>query len=207
MSKDTTFMPPTDGKDHINVHAKGITKLGRMLSTWSSYPVDHPELGHFANMAAYLLYVQMGEKHDEYRELTPRIVRDKAQKLSRKFVCNGDDEHFVKRVQEGCFFKVHNNDEIFAELMKKPYLPLMSYGVHKNEAGELVKYEMRPETYTTEHYEKYRAGLVLGEWLGRVVRVRYWYKDDFDKDWIACNVRDYHFFKGQAMYQVKHDII
>lgn len=56
-----------DGITHINIHPKGKTPLGRLLTFFRNIPFIHPNYGPFYSMEGFKHYVQTGYKHDKLR--------------------------------------------------------------------------------------------------------------------------------------------
>lgn len=53
-----TFLPATDGIDHVNVYSQGRTDLGRLLSNFAHTLFVVPIHGRFASVEAYWYWLQ-----------------------------------------------------------------------------------------------------------------------------------------------------
>ena len=61
------FNADGDGITHINIHPKGKTPLGRLLTFFRNIPFIHPNYGPFYSMEGFKHYVQTGYMHDKLR--------------------------------------------------------------------------------------------------------------------------------------------
>lgn len=61
------FSPSTDGVDHINIHPKAKTPLGRLLSFYRNIPFIHSNYGPFYSIEGFSQYLRTGCKHDGLR--------------------------------------------------------------------------------------------------------------------------------------------
>lgn len=68
-----------DGVDHIRIHLKGETELGRKLSEFYIRPFRVPDLGEFNHLIGYSLYLKTGMDISKLRHLPPyeclRLIR------------------------------------------------------------------------------------------------------------------------------------
>ena len=61
------FNPENDGVDHINIHPKAQSALGRLLSFYRNIPFVHPNYGPFYSVEGFSQYLRTGCKHDKLR--------------------------------------------------------------------------------------------------------------------------------------------
>lgn len=64
---DIIIDPHTDGYDHIRIHPKAATNLGRCLCHSARTPFTHTQYGQFASMEAYWQWIRTGMQHDHLK--------------------------------------------------------------------------------------------------------------------------------------------
>lgn len=68
-SFDFKVDPETDGYDHIRIHPRAHTYLGRAMWHGARSPFRHPRYGQFASMEAYWQWLRTGRRHEHLRSL------------------------------------------------------------------------------------------------------------------------------------------
>lgn len=58
-----------EGEDHINTHFQSDNDLGRALSTYGSYPFNHPEYGRFRTVHGFMCWLGNPNQPDNYRNM------------------------------------------------------------------------------------------------------------------------------------------
>lgn len=116
--KAATFI---DGKDHINIWAKGDTELGRMLAYFADTPFVHPYFGPFNSMEGLWHWLRSKDKPDELR----RLVGIRAKTFGKALVTT-EVEGFFEIIHVANYYKIVQNPTL-EKLLKNSTLPFEHY--------------------------------------------------------------------------------
>lgn len=113
--------PSSDGVVYINIYSSGKTELGRALSPFSEFDIEHPEYGWFASVEAFYYWRKTGMKWDNLRPL----YGVRAKQMGRRYEtvhCDNFKEEIVYANQ----LKLDRHPYI-RRLMKMNTLPFVHY--------------------------------------------------------------------------------
>lgn len=118
---DISVDPQTDGYDHIRIHPKASTSLGRCLCHSARTPFTHPLHGRFASMEAYWQWVRTGMKHDGLKA----IYGHRAVGYGLRFP-QVEQKNFRAIILEGLEAKIKEHAKI-KELLVLSDIPFLQY--------------------------------------------------------------------------------
>lgn len=81
---DSSTVEGVDGVDHINIHNKAETELGKFLDMNSYSPFVHPDAGNFHSVGGLWHYIQTRPVMEEFRILSGARVRAQAKKMKEE---------------------------------------------------------------------------------------------------------------------------
>lgn len=120
-SFDFRIDPTADGYDHIRIHPKAVTSLGRYLCHAAHTSFTHPKFGTFASMEAYWQWVRTGMRHDALRELHGH----KAVKIGMRYLAV-QNKNFHALIIEGLKAKIAQHSKI-QDLLILSDIPIIQY--------------------------------------------------------------------------------
>lgn len=119
-------VPKNDGIDHINIHPKGRTPIGRLLTSYRSMNFIHPNHGPFRSIEGFMHYIRTGCKHDDLRSLYGYMAktRGKSYRADTKYT----KSEYQAEVLYAIYLKIRQNPKLL-ELLIESTLPFDSYYV------------------------------------------------------------------------------
>jgi hypothetical protein len=126
--------PELDGKTHINVYSRGLTKLGRDLSNFAAIPFTLPDHGAFQSVEAYWYWLSC--KNDRLRKLSGYEAKKQGRAL------RGEDwptdSEFKTNIRRAILAKIMQNPKL-AKALKASELILTHYYVDSNQRPIVIK--------------------------------------------------------------------
>lgn len=118
-----------DGVDHIRIHLKGQTELGRQLSEFYIRPFRLPDLGEFNHLIGYSLYLKTGMDISKLRHLPPY----ECLRLIRQEIPSEWDPKYYERYSRGVIRSLEGDTKLFSMFTANelPYL------VYRNVPGDM----------------------------------------------------------------------
>ncbi len=114
--------PKDDGKTHLNIYSKGLTKLGRFLSNFADCDIQ-TEDGYFRTIEGYWYW--LSTRDGRLRNLPGWECKTLGRKL------RGDDwlkdPAFEKKIMKAIIVKISTNEWCIDELKKSAGLPFYHY--------------------------------------------------------------------------------
>lgn len=129
--------PDEDGINHINAASKGKTKLGKALSNFGHYPIEHPQYGHFECLEGMWYWLITGKQYDELRHVAgypAKQLGDEIMKGKEFFV---DESSFKEDMLEGLRCKLRQHRTLL-NMLVNTNLPI----THYNWYGKNGKYKI-----------------------------------------------------------------
>lgn len=123
-----------DGKFFINIYSKGETKLGRMLSNFSSYNIETVD-GKFASVEGYWYWLLTGKKDNELRTLIGFQAKQRGRDLLQGRSDYGDSPEFKLAIAAALLNKLHAHEDIFKEFVSNT-LPFRHYYLYGDKVVE-----------------------------------------------------------------------
>jgi hypothetical protein len=120
-----------DGITHINIHSKANTELGRMLSTYSTYTIQHPKYGLVHTIEGLWCFLRSGER------LEWCLTCPNGEKLNRSKIMEHETmskEEFQNEIRMAIKLKIDTYKQIKTKLLDSK-LPLTMYFI--NSRGKL----------------------------------------------------------------------
>ena len=119
-----------DGVDHIRVHIKAKTELGRQLSEFYVRPFRLPELGEFNHLIGLSLYLQTGMDISELRHLPPYECLRRIHRLdpaSKQFTL------YYDTYSKGVIKSLESDVSLFKTFVENP----LPYLIYRETPGDL----------------------------------------------------------------------
>lgn len=113
--------PKEDGYTHLNIYSKAHTQLGRDLSNFSDYPLEHPKYGRFASMEGFYYWVSTGGHDESFRELVGYDAKKHGESLEKV-----EDSEFQKKICEGLLARFDTNPDLKKRFIETT-LPFVHY--------------------------------------------------------------------------------
>jgi hypothetical protein len=149
---DYHVCPTTDGYDHIRVHPKGATALGRLLCNGAHTPFTHPQMGTFASLEGYWQWIRTGGQYEIFRRLTGENAVGVGMRFNS--VHRSD---FHDRIIEGLVFKIEQNKRL-TDLLTLSLSPFVRYNDDAYRGDHQVIHAC---SWFLDSLETYRAAKVL----------------------------------------------
>lgn len=115
------YKPENDGIDHINIHSRGKTHLGRLLSHFAHTPFIHPYYGPFYSMEGFWYYMRSGATDQKLRYLSGFRAKTHGKKLAYVWYDNFKEDimaaNYQKILQVPCL----------AQMVVESHLPFDHY--------------------------------------------------------------------------------
>lgn len=141
--------PDEDGITHINAASKGKTKLGKSLSNFAHYPIEHTIHGHFESLEGYQYFLLTGEKFDELRYLYGYTAKQKGDEIIKENSIIVDDANFKEWMLEGLRCKLRQHRSLLKSLVESD-LPIVHYNWYGKNGKYKIYYYEDFEWYTNE---------------------------------------------------------
>lgn len=138
-----------DGKSHINIHPRGNTRLGRLLSDESRVPVTVPPFGRFDTEAGFKawMYNFITENHETVKSCNDKwnmlrtmkgsVVKHRSKTLSTKSI-----EAFISDVLTTAMIsKILASDFLKEELLGKEPLLFKSYALRHIDGSIMLSHD------------------------------------------------------------------
>ena len=157
VQKGILLDPEQDGVAHVNVYSKGRTLLGKRLTHFATYPIDHPRFGRFDNVEGFWWWLSTGGRHDDLRDMSgwkaKHIGKERVDAIKK-----GGGETFMPDFREEIEYanalKLLSHPHILRELLKST-LPLVHYYVYGKPDNPLVRAADR-SLWTLQLFENVR---------------------------------------------------
>lgn len=148
-----------EGEDHINTHFQSDSELGRALSTYGSYPFNHPEYGRFRTVHGFMCWLGNPNQPDSYRNMPAYAVEK--HRLSSASV---PVKNYRFKLMEATWLKIQVHPEIGRKLAESNlrldhyYLNHLSPGSGNNKK----RIRIRPDTapVVIRAFEEIRKALI-----------------------------------------------
>lgn len=150
------YKPRFEGKDHINIHPKSKSPLGRALSFNFKSTFKHPIHGLFYSFGAFYFWLLSGGEANDLRNLYGRKVMTLGE---TKHVARIKNKKFKNEIIEGLWYKIKCNVYI-QELLVKNKLPITYYYYYGDPMGKVLVYSKVKEfSYILEAIEEISLNL------------------------------------------------
>lgn len=150
------FGPDNDGKTHINVYTKGKTKLGRMLTNMSDFPVNIPEDGYFQSMEGYWYWLSTGKKFEAFREMNGYEAKKHGKDMPRHFAMD-----FKDKIRHALFLRCEQSPKLKQALIDSPDLPFKHYYCYGDHDDTVIFPPFDWVTDELEYLRKYYKGTLV----------------------------------------------
>ena len=141
---DIAVDPNSDGYDHIRIHPKATTSLGRMLCHATRLPFVHEKYGGFASMEAYWQWVRSGMQHDSLRS---KHGYSAFRAGLRYPTCQMTDFHLL--IISGLYAQIHQHEK-FKDLLILSDIPIIQYSSEYGET-DFVRDRSHPWYFAALH--------------------------------------------------------
>jgi hypothetical protein len=136
-----TLTPDDDGITHINAASKGRTKLGKDLSNFANYPIEHTKHGHFDSLEGMWYWLLSNQQFDELRTVSGYPAKQLGESLmeGKEFVI--DESTFKEDILEGLRCKLRQHKKLL-KMLVDTNLPITHYNWYgKNGKYKIYYYE------------------------------------------------------------------
>ena len=121
--------PENDGIDHINIYSKGKTKLGRMLTNFSKFPINTKD-GTFMSVEGYWYWMSIEPCVE--REQLRKCYGFWAKKIGKEILKTRQpafDNNFEHKILLAIWYKFRRNANlILPEYKELPFYHYYNYG-------------------------------------------------------------------------------
>lgn len=153
------FGQSTDGQDHINIHPRAVSILGKMLSFWRHTPFVHPAYGPFHSIEGFSHYFRTGCVNDELRY----VSGFKAKQLGVSYGSsrNISNAEYKLELAYACYEKIRQNPEILKQLVSSE-LPFDSYYLFSTTPGGSIVVEAKDVDWIVSTFTELRNAFKSG---------------------------------------------
>ena len=148
------YNPEEDGITHINIHSKGKTELGRLLSNFAHTPFWLQGAGRFESVEGYWFWLHTG--NELLREMHGFQAKKYGSMLTRSQLPSDDFEVFKDSIKKAFIAKLDQNQNVL-DLFLESELPFTHYYVY----GEKVVIPKQHQ-WQVDFWESYRKELKEG---------------------------------------------
>lgn len=131
-SFDIKVSPETDGYDHIRIHPRAATCLGRALWHGARSAFEHPRHGSFQSMEAYWQWLRTGKQHDHLRNFHGERAFSVGVRHETVPCMN-----FRRQITEGLHHRITQSKRV-VDLMLMGDVPFLQYNDDANVGDYLV---------------------------------------------------------------------
>lgn len=153
------FGPTMDGKDHINIHPRAFTQLGRQLSFYRYMPFVHPVYGPFNSLEGFSHYLRTGCVNDDLRYTSGF----KAKQLGMTYGAakKMSNSEYRLELAYACYEKIRQNPKLLEAVIASE-LPFDSYYLFSGATGNAIVVEAKDVDWMVDTFTEIRTCLKAG---------------------------------------------